>query len=63
MNLNTLVKSHLKKQIALQKTMIKETEKNMIGSKYPDVDLKYLERLKKDLKSFESQLEARTEIL
>lgn|GEM_PF-5939127 len=61
MNLNTLIKGHLKKQISLQKQLIKETEKYMATSKTP-AD-KYLERLKKGLESFESQLEARTEIL
>ncbi len=61
MKTNTLIKNHLKKQISLQKKLIKEAEKHVAASKNP-ADGKYLERLKKDLKSFESQLEARTDI-
>ncbi len=62
MKLNTLIKSHLKKQISLQKKLIQETEKH-IGGAQNTVDSIYLEKLKKGLKNFESQLEARTEIL
>jgi hypothetical protein len=61
MKTNTLIKNHLKKQISLQKKLIKEVEKHFTASKNV-VDAKYLKRLKKDLKSFESQLGARTDI-
>jgi len=61
MNTNALIKSHLKKQIALQKKLIKEAEKHALTLKKP-AEYKYVERLKKGLKEFESQMEARTEI-
>lgn len=61
MKTNSLIKNHLKKQIALQKKLIKEAEKHDADSKVKG-ESKYVARLKKDLKSFESQLEARIEI-